>query len=349
MRHLDASFWSAHAQTWFEASGIDRVVAFSVPLTTRFRSVSHREGLLVRGAYGWGECSPFLEYGPQEAATWLQGAVADASNAPPPAVRDTVPVNVTVPVGTPDEGAARVWSAGCPTAKVKVADPRLSPEEDRDRVAAVAGVLADQFGARARVRVDVNGAWGEEEACRLLEGLQRAAAAAGGLEYVEQPCETVEELAFVRRHSGVPVAADESIRRADDPFKVVELEAADLAVVKVFPLGGVGAAYRLSQALPIPVVVSSAIDTSIGLAAGVALAAAVPDLPFACGLDTQRLLGADVVSSPLRSSAGELSVLEARNVTRGPLSAQWAPLEESVARRWAERTERMIVAAGSPA
>jgi O-succinylbenzoate synthase len=155
------------------------------------------------------------------------------------------------------------------------------------------------------VRVDANGGWDVDEAVgavRLLDG------AAGGLEYVEQPCATVEELAAVRRAVDVPIAADESIRRAADPYRVRDLEAADVAVLKVQPLGGVRACLRIAEDIGLPVVVSSALETSVGIAAGVALAAALPELPYACGLATVQLLTDDVVTVPLLPVDGALPV-----------------------------------------
>ena len=292
---------------------------FEVALTTTFRGVRARQGILLHGPAGWGECAPFEEYGPAESALWLQSAVEAAGEGIDlPAARPSVPVNVTIPVVSPDDAAARAHLAGCRTAKVKVADPRSSLRDDWERIRAVSEALAGDFGAEARVRIDVNGKWGREEALAAIARLGEAAAPVGGLEYVEQPCMEVEDLAWVRRRVKVPIAADESIRRTDDPFRVIELEAADLAIVKVAPLGGVRRALELASQLPIPVVVSSAVDTSIGLSAGVALAAALPELPYACGLDTQRLLVGDT-AGPLLSRDGFLRVSQARAVAAGEL------------------------------
>jgi O-succinylbenzoate synthase len=153
--------------------------------------------------------------------------------------------------------------------------------------------------------VDANGAWSVDEAVSAIGSLDKAA---GGLEYVEQPCATVEELAAVRRAVDVPIAADESIRRASDPYLVRDLEAADIAVLKVQPLGGVRACLRIAEEIGMPVVVSSALETSVGIAAGLALAGALPSLPYACGLATVQLLTADVVADPLVPVGGVLPV-----------------------------------------
>jgi o-succinylbenzoate synthase len=279
-----------------------RLHVYSIPMVTRFRGITVREGALLRGDAGWGEFSPFAEYGPREVAPWLRAAREAADDGWPEPLRAVVPVNVTVPAVGPEEAAATVSrSFGCRTAKVKVAEPGQSLGDDLARLEAVRAAL----GPGGRVRVDANGLWSVDEAVRRIPLLDRAA---GGLEYVEQPCRTVEELASVRRRVDVPVAADESIRRAEDPYRVRDLDAADVAVLKVQPLGGVRACLRIAQDIGLPVVVSSALETSIGIAAGVALAAALPELPFACGLATGQLLCDDVVAHPLLPLDGELPV-----------------------------------------
>lgn len=267
-----------------------------------------------------------------------------ATAVPPRAVRRQVPVNVTIPVIDPESAFVRVKKAQCTTAKVKVADPGVALTEDAERVRAVAGALREISEARggsaqeAHLRVDANGAWSSAQAIEAIGVLEDAASAVGGLEYVEQPCETVPELAFVRSRVDSKIAADESIRRAPNPLEVVEAGAADLAVIKVAPLGGTVPALELQQALGIPVVVSSAIDTSIGLAAGVQLAAALPELPFACGLDTGRLLKTDVVTQPLQSELGMIAVSEADDLHLLPPQGEADPADLDF---WTDRLERM--------
>ncbi len=276
------------------------VHTFAIPMRTRFRGITVREGVLFRGPAGWGEFSPFWDYGPAECVPWLAAAREAAETGWPAPVRDRVPVNVTVPAVGPERAAAVVRaSGGCRTAKVKVAEPGQPEEADLARVEAV----RDALGPDGAIRVDANGAWDVDTAVRLIRLLDRV-----GLEYVEQPCRTVEELAEVRRRVDVPIAADESIRRAEDPLRVARLGAADVAVLKVQPLGGVRACLRLAEATGLPVVVSSALETSVGLAAGVALAAALPELPFACGLATTQLLRGDVVADPFAPVDGALAV-----------------------------------------
>ncbi len=268
-----------------------------------FRGITTREVALLEGPCGWGEFGPFPEYEPAEAARWLGAAVEAAWVGWPEALRASVPVNATVPAVGP-ERVAEVLARfpGCTTAKVKVAERGQSVDDDVARVAEVRAVM----GSGARVRVDANGAWSVDEAVAALGRL-----APHDLEYAEQPCASVEELrdlriALARRGIDVPVAADESIRRAEDPVRVRELEAADVVVVKVAPLGGVAAALRVVEACGLPAVVSSALDTSVGIAAGVALAAALPTLDHACGLGTVALLEGDVATSlpPAQRAAG---------------------------------------------
>jgi O-succinylbenzoate synthase len=269
-------------------------------MRTRFRGQTVREGVLLKGPAGWGEFSPFPEYGPAECARWRACAEEAAFAGWPAPLRDRIPVNAIVPAVGPEQAHAMVRRARCGTVKVKVAERGQSFADDLARVEAV----RDALGPAGRVRVDVNGAWDVDTAVARITELDRRF----GLEYAEQPCATLDELARVRRRVEVPVAADESIRRAEDPLKVRAAEAADIAVVKVQPLGGVAAALRVVEACGLPAVVSSAVETSVGLAAGVALAAALPDLPYACGLGTLSLLEGDVVADRLVPVDGMLPV-----------------------------------------
>ncbi|XBB67159.1 o-succinylbenzoate synthase [Nocardioides sp. WV_118_6] len=276
-----------------------KVVA--IPMRTRFRGITVREAALLRGPGGWGEWSPFLEYPADVAEPWLRCAEEAAAGDWPAPLRDRVPVNVTVPAVDPERAHAIVRAGGCRTAKVKVAEPGQSAADDEARVEAV----RDALGPDGHIRIDANGAWSVDDAVAAIGRLDRAA---GGLEYAEQPVASVEDLALVRRRVAVPIAADESIRRAEDPYRVRDLEAADIAVLKVQPLGGVRACLEIAERIGLPVVVSSALETSVGIAAGVALAAALPELPYACGLATVQLLTADVVAEPLLPVDGALPV-----------------------------------------
>lgn len=283
-----------------------RAVPFRIPLRTRFRGVDRREGVLVEGPCGWGEFSPFPDYSPQIASVWLAAAREAADTPWPPPRRDRIPVNVTVPAVDPETAYELVARSGCSTAKVKVAEPGQTAPDDRERVAAV----RDAVGSRGSVRVDANGAWDVDEAAARLAVLARF-----GLEYAEQPVATLDELEALRGRVEVPLAADESLRRlAVSPAGPSEEDLArvgavvDVAVIKVAPLGGVWPALRVAEAVGLPAVVSSAVETSVGLAAGVALAAALPELPHACGLGTASMLVGDVVGDPLVPVEGMVEV-----------------------------------------
>jgi O-succinylbenzoate synthase len=264
-----------------------------------FRGVTVREGALIEGPAGWGEFSPFPEYGPRECARWLACAVEAATAGWPEPVRDAIPVNVTVPAVGPAQAHDLVAASGCRTAKVKVAQQGQGDADDIARVEAVRAAL----GPAGRVRIDVNGGWDVGHAERML-----AALAPFGLEYAEQPCATLAELAELRRRVDIPIAADESIRRAEDPLRVRAAGAADIVVLKAAPLGGVRAALEIAAACGLPVVVSSAVESSVGLAAGAALAAALPELRYDCGLATMSLLTGDVTADPLAAAGGMLPV-----------------------------------------
>jgi O-succinylbenzoate synthase len=282
-------------------TAVEDVAVYRVGLTTRFRGLTSRDGVLLRGPAGWAEFSPFWDYDDAASCPWLRAAFEAATVGWPDPVRDAVPVNVTVPAVDPATAHAIVAGSGCTTAKVKVAEPGQTIADDIARIESV----RDALGPAGRIRVDANGAWDVDTAVAAVRALDRAA---GGLEYVEQPCASVADLARVRRAVDVPVAADEAVRLAADPLAVVRAEAADVLVLKVAPLGGVRACLELAELAGLPVVVSSALETSVGLAAGIALAAALPELAYACGLGTARLLSADVVADPLVPVDGWIAV-----------------------------------------
>jgi len=313
---------------------LDAMRVVSIPMRVRFRGVVAREAALVRGPRGWGEFAPFPEYDDAESSRWLAAAIEAGYNGWPAPVRDVIPVNATIPAVAADQvGEVLARYDGCTTAKVKVAERGQRLEDDADRVAAVRDIM----GPEARIRVDANGGWSVAEATGALSRL-----ATYGLEYAEQPCASVEELAqlrvaLARNGIDVLVAADESIRRAWDPMRVVREEAADVIVVKVAPLGGVGAALAIAQECGLPTVVSSALDTSVGIRAGLALAAALPELPFACGLSTVELMAGDVISESLVPRGGSIVL---RDITIDQeLLARW---QASVDRElwWRQRVTR---------
>ncbi len=283
-----------------------------IPLRVPLGGRTTREATLVEGPAGWGEFSPLPGY-PCDPAS-CEDAVREAALVGWPApLRRAVPVNGLVPAvdpGTAARLAGEAAAAGMTTVKVKVGGGPL--DEDTDRVAAVRAAL----GPAGRIRLDANGAWDLDGAVAAIARL-----AAFDLELVEQPVADLADLARVRRRVSVPVAADESLRNLADAHRLAALEAADAIVVKVQPLGGVRAALRIVETAGVPAIVSSLYETSVGIAAGVALAAALPDLPYACGLGTAALLAGDVVADPLIPEAGTLPV---RRVEPDPaLIARW--------------------------
>ncbi|WP_024356651.1 o-succinylbenzoate synthase [Leucobacter chironomi] len=346
-----------------EVLAVMRVVA--IPTRTRFRGISVREAAIFDSPLGASEFSPFPEYGDAEASAWLAAALDFGWREQPAALRDRVEVNATVPAvaaGRVPEILARF--PGCRTAKVKVAERGQGLADDAARVRAVREVM----GPDALVRVDANGGWGVEEAVTALRAL-----AEFDLDYAEQPCGGVDELVEVRRRLSpgdtgegpllgeaaatlglhartsplVRIAADESVRKAADPLAVARAGAADLLIVKAQPLGGIRRALGIVAEAGLPVVVSSALDTSVGIAMGLQLAAALPlaegegasgaVLAGACGLGTAALLEGDVTADPLLPNGGEIEVRRPR-LDPEQLTRYAAPAERE--RWWRERVTR---------
>jgi O-succinylbenzoate synthase len=307
-----------------------RVVA--LPMTTRFRGITVREAVLFEGPQGWTEFSPFVEYDDEEASAWLHAAVDFGWRSQPEPLRDRIRINATVPAVSAAE-VPRVLTRypGARTAKVKVAEPGQKLADDVARVRAV----REYLGPEGRIRVDANTLWNVDEAEHAVHAL-----AAFDLEYVEQPCATVEELAELRRrirYMDIPIAADESVRKAADPVAVARAGAADLIVVKAQPLGGVHAAQRVVAAAGLPAVVSSAIDTSVGIAMGAHLAAALPELEYDCGLGTVAMFVQDVADDPIVPSDGAIPVVRP---TVSPARLDDLRADEDRTEWWLERIKR---------
>jgi o-succinylbenzoate synthase len=314
-----------------------------LPMRVRFRGLTGRELLLLRGPVGWGEFGPFGEYDDEESARWLAAAVEAGWGSWPAAIRSSVPVNATVPaVAAGQVAEVLAQFPGSTTAKVKVAESGQSLADDIERVAAVVDALG---GSDGRVRVDSNGGWSVADA---LEALPRLASAASPavFEYAEQPCASLPELvelrgALARAGHDIQIAADESVRKAEDPLRVAVAGAADVIVVKVAPLGGVAAALAVARSLgtehDLPVVVSSALDSAVGISAGLALAAALPDLPFACGLATGGFFTSDVCADPLLAVAGSIAV---RRVSADPGLLQSLAVDPDREAWWRDRLAR---------
>lgn len=273
---------------------LERAHVVALPMAVTFRGVTTREALLIDGPAGWGEFSPFTEYGAEESAAWLRAGIEAAFTGLPEA-HGEVEVNGTIPavLDVADVEPVLARYPGVTTFKIKVAEKGQSLDDDLRRVNAVRRLRPD-----AKLRVDANRGWSVDEAVEAAEKL-------GELEYIEQPCATVEELAEVRKRTTTAIAADESIRRAADPYRVAELGAADVAVCKVAPLGGVDRLVRIARDLALDVTVASALDTAVGMDAG--LVAAKLTGSRAAGLATQRLFVEDV-AEPRELIDGHLTV-----------------------------------------
>lgn len=327
--------------TGFPLPPLDAVLAAAsvvrLPLRTRFRGVTEREVVLLAGPERWSEFSPFLEYDDTLASRWLAAAIEygwtpDAALAAP--VRTRIPVNAILPA-IPAEQVAEVLdrTPGVRTVKVKVAEPGQSLTDDVARVAAA----RDWLGADGAIRIDANQGWTVNEAVRVIEAL-----AEYGLEYVEQPV-AAEDLGALRARlagTGVRLAADEALRLSPDPDAAADGLAAiaDVAILKVQPLGGITRASRLAERAGLPATVSSALESSVGLAMGAHLAAALPNLPFACGLGTGALLAEDVTDEPLLPDAdGTIAV---REVQPNPDRIQTLSADRARHDWWRARIER---------
>ena len=302
-------------------------VPFALPLEREFRGLRLREGVLIHGPSGWGEFAPFDDYSDVAASRWLDSAIEAAYGQWPDPVRAEVPVNAILPAVPPDVAAEltrhAVIDTGCSTIKVKVGSAELA--DDEARVAAVRQVLSDLLGpGRGSIRIDANGAWDVPRGQRALACLSQF-----GLEYVEQPCRTREEMAELRSRVDVRFAVDELIRQSDAPVTSVR-DVADVAVLKPATLGGVAATLRIAERLDVPVVVSGSLDSSVGLAVSIAAAAALPDLSHACGLGTGALL-ADDRGGRVLPTAGALPA--------GRIPPDESALERARARVDAQRVE----------
>lgn len=278
-------------------------VPFALPLRVPFRGLSVREGMVIKGPNGWGEFAPFDDYRDDRAGRWLAAAIEAAWGEFPPAKRDAVTVNAIIPaIESMQAGAlAReaVWEHGCRTVKVKVG---ASLAEDEARVVAVRDVL-DGAGIDAGIRLDANAAWTPDQAITSLRRL-----AAYGIEYVEQPCADLADVARVRSEVDVAVAVDEGIRLADSPQDVRLAGLVDYAVCKPMTLGGASATLTVAERIGVPVVISGSLDSGIGLATCIAAAGALDELPLASGLGTGALLAEDLVAPTVVPANGMLEV-----------------------------------------
>lgn len=321
--------------------------AFALPLANRFRGIDVRYGLVFAGSAGWAEFAPFDEYDDEVSGRWLAGALEQAFGDFPDRVRDFVPVNAIIPAVDPTTAAAEAFKAvveyGMTTLKVKVAEPSQDFADDLARLTAIRAQLNDLAVTEVNIRIDVNARWTVQDAIDLIPKYELAA---GGLDYVEQPCATLAQCAQVKEQTSVKIAIDEGLRLAKriDPQAI--RNSADVLIVKSIPQGGVRNSLLAIADIGLPVVVSGSLDTSIGLTSGLALACSVSDLAGACGLGTGLLFANDLVKPKTLPRDGaiyfsqpspDLQLLEQANLA----------VEVSVQKAWQERMVRAWQASGS--
>lgn len=278
-----------------EALASLRVLA--LPMRTTFRSLNIRETALFKGENGWGEFAPFVEYSDQESLPWLESAIEAADKPLSPALRESIPINATVPASNDESEIEQIlsWYPGVDTVKIKVG---TGIQEDLVRIAVVRKHLP-----KAKIRIDVNGSWSVKEAALNVNAIYEVTGDL--LEYVEQPVASLDELKQLREDMsvGVKIAGDEVLRKAKDPFAISLYGAIDILMLKVSPLGGIKRAMDLASHHKLPVVISSALESAVGISYGLALAARVPNLDYACGLGTSALFNQDVSDIPIVNGA----------------------------------------------
>jgi O-succinylbenzoate synthase len=282
---------------------LDTLRVIALPMKTKFRGISVREVALIKGSYGWGEFSPFLEYDDSESAPWLASAIEAATTPKPQLYRSSVAVNGTIPATNDKKVIDDLITSysGAKTYKVKVGD-NLS--EDLVRLARIRSL-----GSKVNIRIDVNGLWSVEQALTNLYAFYENV---GPFEYVEQPCATLDELRELKSKIRIPlkIAVDEVIRKSPDPF-VLDLQgAADIVMLKVQPLGGIKRAHAIAEHHKLPIVVSSALESAVGINYGLMLAASFEEMNFDCGFGTGSLLAADVAQLPIVDGKIEISEFE---------------------------------------
>ena len=279
-----------------EALASLRVLA--LPMRTTFRSLDIRETALIKGESGWGEFAPFVEYSDQESLPWLESAIEAADKPLSPALRELIPINATVPASNDEAEIEQImsWYPGVDTVKIKVG---TGIREDLARIKAVRKYLP-----KAKIRIDVNGSWSLDDALININAIYNEVAG-DSLEYVEQPVANLDELKQLKEGMSVDVkiAGDEVLRKAKDPFAISLDGAIDLLMLKVSPLGGIKRAMDLAIHHKLPVVVSSALESAVGISHGLALAARLPELDYACGLGTSALFNQDISHIPIINGA----------------------------------------------
>jgi O-succinylbenzoate synthase len=306
----------------------------ALPLRTKFRGLEEREVLLFEGPNGWTEWSPFIEYPDEEAAVWLSAALDFAYGDLPELHRDRIAVNATLPAVAPDLVERVLSNFGeFSTVKIKVAEAGQKLQDDLDRIFTVRKLYPE-----AKIRLDANGSYDIETATLLANAMHENGVP---LEYLEQPVATIAEMAELKlqvNRVGIKIAADESVRKVSDPLAVAQANAADILVLKAAPLGGIRRALEIAAEAELPVVISSALDSSVGLSMGAYLAAAIPNLKFDCGLATSALLAGDVTREPLRAENGFIDV---RRVEVDKSKLEIFKAQDHREDWWLERLERV--------
>ena len=276
---------------------LDSLRVIALPMKTNFRGISDREVALIKGSHGWGEFSPFLEYDDAESAPWLASAIEAATTPQPKLYRTSVAVNGTIPALNDPDDLARIVDSfpGVNTFKVKVGNNLV---EDLARIKVIR-----QLRPHANIRIDVNGLWNVGQAEEFL-------ASVGQIEYVEQPCATIEELRQLKSKTPVKIVGDEILRKAANPFEIDLTGAIDYLMLKVQPLGGIKRAHAIAEHHKLPIVVSSALESAVGIKHGLTLAASFEEMNFDCGLGTGSLLASDVAHLPIVDGKIEISEFE---------------------------------------
>ena len=276
---------------------LDTLRVIALPMKTKFRGITVREVALIKGPHGWGEFSPFLEYDDAESAPWLASAIEAATTPKPKLYRKSVAINGTIPALNEPADLKRVVDSfpGVTSFKVKVGNDLA---EDLARVNVIRNLQP-----QAKIRIDVNGLWSVDQAEAFLS-------AVGDIEYVEQPCATIEELRELKSRTSVKIVGDEVLRKAADPFAIDLTGAIDYLMLKVQPLGGIKRVHALAKHHNLPVVVSSALESAIGINYGLTLAASFEEMNFDCGLGTGSLLTADVAHLPIVDGKIEITEFE---------------------------------------
>lgn len=265
---------------------LDSLRVVSLPMKVNFRGINHREVALFQGPQGWAEFSPFLEYSDEESARWLACAIEAATQAPPTLYRSSVGVNATMPALNGESEIAQILAGfpGCTTVKIKVG---TNEKQDLERIATVR-----KLSPQSKIRIDVNGLWSVDHAAKFLE-------LCGEIEYVEQPCATVAELRELKSRVDVKIVGDEILRKSANLFEIDLNGAIDILMLKVQPLGGIKNAHALAAHHKMPIIVSSALESAVGINYGLTLAASFEEMSYDCGLGTGSLLAKNVADIPI--------------------------------------------------